>query len=220
MSVEFHWNKLDRPLELFFLDLLNTSLAHQQLPSFLSSIHVVDFCFGSIPPHITLLDCTDPYPEFYMDDSLSTATPDHSSDDMVRVKQVEKHATDMQFKIHVEYFGDATITLTTQLLLNYPSEAFMALPVKLSIKRIEFVGTLVVAYLSDRINFCFLNPSDHGAESLLVDLVIESEVGDANKQVLKNVGKIERFVIEQVRKLVDTLLVFPCYQSIELGDEE
>ncbi|CAG8792248.1 20951_t:CDS:2, partial [Racocetra persica] len=66
-----------------------------------------------------------------------------------------------------------------------------------------------------RVNFCFLAPKDP-EESLLKDVQIESEIGDEEKQVLKNVGKLERFIVDQIRKLIDDDLVFPSYYSIEL----
>jgi hypothetical protein len=34
--------------------------------------------------------------------------------------------------------------------------------------------------------------------------------------VLKNVGKVERFVVDLLRRIVDEDLVFPCYSSVDL----
>ena len=34
--------------------------------------------------------------------------------------------------------------------------------------------------------------------------------------VLKNVGKVERFIVDQLRKMLDDELVFPSYQCIQL----
>lgn len=73
---------------------------------------------------------------------------------------------------------------------------------------------------------------------MLRDVHIESVVGDEQKQgnnindtslsfslthafwkkkVLKNVGKIEKFIVDQLRKMLDDELVFPSYQLIELN---
>jgi hypothetical protein len=38
----------------------------------------------------------------------------------------------------------------------------------------------VIAYLSDRINFCFLQPEEPD-DSLIRDIRIESQIGDASK---------------------------------------
>jgi len=84
-----------------------------------------------------------------------------------------------------------------------------------------FLGELIIAYLNDRINFCFLNvPNDKSPSGLVLDLKIESEIGDRQRNVLKNVGKIERFVTDKLRSFLDRDFVFPCYQSIDLLSED
>ena len=52
--------------------------------------------------------------------------------------------------------------------------------------------------------------------SILESLSLESEVGDANKQVLKNVSKIENFITEQLKLLSDDILVFPSFYTIPI----
>ena len=46
---------------------------------------------------------------------------------------------------------------------------------------------------------------------MLKEIKVESEIGEKGKgkQVLKNVGKVERFVLEQVRKIFEEEFVFP-----------
>lgn len=44
---------------------------------------------------------------------------------------------------------------------------------------------------------------------LLSGAVVESEVGQAEKHVLKNVGKVEKFVLEVARSTLESELVFP-----------
>jgi len=48
---------------------------------------------------------------------------------------------------------------------------------------------------------------------LLQEIHVESEIGrqEDGKQVLKNVGKVEKFVLEQVRKIFEEEFVFPSY---------
>ena len=48
---------------------------------------------------------------------------------------------------------------------------------------------------------------------LLQEIKVESEIGerDGGKQSLKNVGKVERFVLEQVRKIFEEELVYPSF---------
>ena len=48
---------------------------------------------------------------------------------------------------------------------------------------------------------------------LLREIRVESEIGrqEDGKQVLKNVGKVERFVLEQVRRIFEDEFVFPSF---------
>lgn len=45
--------------------MLNMKLAELPDNSILGAVHIEHLSFGSAPPEITLLDCTDPFPEFY-----------------------------------------------------------------------------------------------------------------------------------------------------------
>ncbi|PWN36805.1 uncharacterized protein FA14DRAFT_7103 [Meira miltonrushii] len=53
-------------------------------------------------------------------------------------------------------------------------------------------------------------------ERILYNLTLETSVGQAEKHVLKNVAKVERFVVSLVRKAIGEELVFPNFYSIEL----
>ncbi|KAF9357836.1 Mitochondrial distribution and morphology protein 12 [Mortierella sp. AD094] len=86
----------------------------------------------------------------------------------------KRHENDIQLLLSVHYQGQMGFTIETEMLLNYPTFAFLALPVKLVITGFSF------------------------------------------KAVLKNVGKIERFVVEQLRKFITEDFVYPSYHSIEL----
>jgi hypothetical protein len=48
---------------------------------------------------------------------------------------------------------------------------------------------------------------------LLQEVKVESEIGEreAGKQSLKNVGKVERFVLEQVRRIFEDEFVYPSF---------
>ena len=56
--------------------------------------------------------------------------------------------------------------------------------------------------------------------SILDEVHIETEIGDEAKQVLRNVRKIETFIVEQLMALVDNLLIFPSYYSIPLESDD
>ncbi|KAG0380892.1 Mitochondrial distribution and morphology protein 12 [Mortierella sp. AD032] len=122
----------------------------------------------------------------------------------------KRHENDIQLLLAVHYQGQMGFTVETELLLNYPTYAFLTLPVKLVITGFSFRTKMLMGYLRDHVNVSFLEPEDPNER-------IESQVGDEQKQaVLKNVGKIERFVVEQLRKFITEDFVYPSYHSVEL----
>ncbi|KAJ2723661.1 Mitochondrial distribution and morphology protein 12 [Coemansia sp. Benny D115] len=139
---------------------------------------------------------------------------DQSRVAMVGDVVVERSLDDMQLTARVQYCGDMSVVLRTELQLNYPATQFASLPVRLHITKVEFAATAVVAYLHDRINFCFLEP-EAPRTSLLDGFAIRTEIGDAHQHVLKNVEKLERFITEQLRRAIDEDFVFPAYHSFE-----
>jgi len=94
-----------------------------------------------------------------------------------------------------------------------------------------FNGVAILAFIRKRAHFCFLSPEDADAlvgreddlkennggavtvGGLLEDIRVESEIGDKDHggQVLKNVGKVERFVLEQVRRIFEDEFVYPSF---------
>ncbi|CEP16899.1 hypothetical protein [Parasitella parasitica] len=155
-------------------------------------------------------------------DHLSSITPPSNA------TMTNKPSTEMDFQVHmlISYKGDMSMTVMTELRMNYPSVMFMSLPINLRVRSVEFEATAVVAYIQSMQRVCvsMLEPEDNragstrdiGMDSLLRDVHIETIVGDEQKQVLKNVGKIEKFIVDQLRKMLDDELVFPSYQLIQL----
>ncbi|KAH7391037.1 mitochondrial distribution and morphology protein 12 [Phaeosphaeria sp. MPI-PUGE-AT-0046c] len=153
----------------------------------------------------------------------------------------EKSPEDIQVVAHVQYSGDIKMSLTAEILLDYPMQSFVGIPLKLNITGLTFDGVALLAYIKKRAHFCFLSPDD--AESLvgsdtgfnglqtdsegenaqpiqrpkigglLENIRVESEIGGqgSGKQVLKNVGKVESFVLEQVRRIFEDEFVYPSF---------
>jgi distribution and morphology protein 12 len=149
--------------------------------------------------------------------------------------------SDLQVVARVKYAGDVRMTLTAEILLDYPMPSFVGIPLKLSITGMTFDGVAILASIKKRAHFCFLSPEDAealvGAEGsgndeqgssltadtgasaekrlggLLQEIRVESEIGrkENGKQVLKNVGKVEKFVLEQVRRIFEEEFVFPSF---------
>lgn len=149
--------------------------------------------------------------------------------------------SDLQVVARVQYAGDVRMTLTAEILLDYPMPSFVGIPLELSIIGITFDGVAILASIKKRMHFCFLSPDDAealiGAEGraneeqgrspapataasgekglggLLQEIRVESEIGrkENGKQVLKNVGKVEKFVVEQIRAIFEDEFVFPSF---------
>ncbi|TGZ83863.1 hypothetical protein EX30DRAFT_338463 [Ascodesmis nigricans] len=128
---------------------------------------------------------------------------------------------DTQIIARVRYAGDVRLELTAELLFEYPVASFVGLPVRLVVTGCTFDGMACIAYIRRKAHFCFLDedPAEENMESrnsgveksLLRQINVESEIGEKGKgkQVLKNVGKVERFVLEQVRRIFEEEFVFP-----------
>ncbi|KAF3057255.1 Mitochondrial distribution and morphology protein 12 [Daldinia childiae] len=153
----------------------------------------------------------------------------------------EPRIDDLQAVFRIKYAGDVKLMLTAEILLDYPMPSFVGIPVKLNITGLTFDGVGVVAYIRKRVHFCFLSPEDalaavgqdddnggdgdeqgtgttSGARkgrlgSLLQEVRVESEIGqrEGTKQSLKNVGKVEKFVLEQVRRIFEEEFVYPSF---------
>ncbi|CAG8510164.1 11722_t:CDS:2 [Ambispora leptoticha] len=232
MSFDIFWEKLDQQVAQNVQDLLNSHFRNtNNKPSFIGDIEISEFDFGTMPPVIEIIDMTEPFPEFYLPDDeveearseadlLGNEEAEQQSDELYNRTEEEedivlKKDTDAQVHISFSYQGNMRMTVSTELRMNYPSMMFMSLPIRLTVTGFNFSGTGIIAYLRRRVNFCFLEPKDPN-ESLLKEVHIESEVGDKEKQVLKNVGKIERFIVDQLRKVIDEDFVFPSYYSVDL----
>lgn len=154
----------------------------------------------------------------------------------------------IQLHFRVTYESNMRLTLTTSLIVDFPSTSFMTLPMKISVTGFIFIGEVVVAYESrgQRLHLCIvddLHPygpksnqsavaySDHALSDagipasqkplsagirLLPSIFIESEVGQADKHVLKNGTRVERFIQDVIRKTLEEELIFPNYHTILL----
>ncbi|EMC98648.1 hypothetical protein BAUCODRAFT_65552 [Baudoinia panamericana UAMH 10762] len=172
----------------------------------------------------------------YRDRRQSAAIVDYS-DGQEQPESTRSHTVDtedLQVVFHVTYDGNIKLSLTAEVFLDYPMPSFVGIPLTLNITGLTFDGVGILAYIKKRAHLCFLAPEDAealvGGEAsvespseetepakrvgaLLEDIRIESEMGqaDSGKQVLKNVGKIERFVLEQVQRIFEDEFVYPSF---------
>jgi distribution and morphology protein 12 len=147
----------------------------------------------------------------------------------------DQSPNDIQVVTHVKYAGNMRLSLTAEILLDYPMPSFVGIPLQLNITGLRFDGVAILAYIKKRAHVCFLSPEHAEAfaggdaepadgtgasESrqgriggLLEEIKVESEIGqkEPGKQVLKNVGKVEKFILEQVRRIFEDEFVYPSY---------
>jgi distribution and morphology protein 12 len=57
-------------------------------------------------------------------------------------------------------------------------------------------------------------------QRLLPSIYIESEIGQTDKHVLKNVTRVERFIQDVIRKTVEEELVFPNFHTLVMGEPD
>jgi len=166
---------------------------------------------------------------------------------------VKNDHPNIQLHLRITHQSNLRLTLTTSLLINYPSPSFMSLPMKLSVTGLIFTGEVVVAYegARSRVHICILDDLDpYGPAGdrtnrqstysddtipesgsprpsgkplpvglrLLPSIFIESEIGQADKHVLKNGTRVEKFIQDVIRKTVEEELLFPNYHTIILKE--
>ena len=137
-------------------------------------------------------------------------------------KSTPSQIPSIQLHVNLTYTSDLTLTLLTSLTVHYPASVFMSLPLKLSITGLQLAADIIVAFDGEK-NRVHLTIIDEGDEEgvpvgmrLLPEMRIDSEVGHSDAHVLRNVGKIERFIADVMRKTLVDELVFPNFHTIAL----
>ncbi|TRM59217.1 hypothetical protein BD626DRAFT_409267, partial [Schizophyllum amplum] len=245
-----------------------------ETPSFIGPVQVASLDFGSTSPDVELVDLRDIYRDFLEDDEDTSdekepvkVTETDPVDDEDGYEWEERTPSkspsldsldppdpppeppaaqpNLQMHLYVTWESDLRITLTTSLLINYPSPSFMSLPIKLSVTGLVFTGEVAIAYEGERrrVHLCVLDDLDpYGpatakrrdptppefrlddseppvGQRLLPSIVIESEIGQADKHVLRNVTRVEKFIQDMIRKTVEEELVFPNFHTLVMGDQ-
>ena len=129
--------------------------------------------------------------------------------------------TDIQIIARIHYEGNPRAQIQAELDFNYPSSSFISLPIRLTLTGVSFSGLALIASIRNRVHFCLLEDEDDIEEDekwehMLRDIHLESEIGERGKGVLKNVGKVERFLLEQGRRIISEEFVFPSFYTFIL----
>ena len=235
MSLDINWENLLKewldPLkccELFTLKI------NEKLPENapLNNLKVTQFDFTNCkPPKIEFTDLNDIRDEFLLAagkcrniqspppseinlELNSTGTIDATSLLYTRPIDTLKDAIlqdGLETTIQLEFNDDALrIEFEADAVLNVPVPGFLALPLKFTLSRLNISGQIILALTPqfDRIFLSLPNPPTEFDFQLAVD------VGDADNHVLRNVARIERFLLEQIKIFLNDRMVMP--QFIEL----
>ncbi|CAD6589083.1 MAG: Mitochondrial distribution and morphology protein 12 [Cyphobasidiales sp. Tagirdzhanova-0007] len=116
----------------------------------------------------------------------------------------------LQLHFRARYSGNMSISVQTSIKVNYPSTSFMSLPLSMQVSAIAFEGIIIIAYEGDRkrlhVSIVDMERSE-GSQGL------KSEVGQSDKLVLKDVGKVEQFVLDTASKALEDEIAWPNFQS-------
>ncbi|RCK65522.1 Mitochondrial distribution and morphology protein 12 [Candida viswanathii] len=154
---------------------------------------------------------------------------------------------DIQLIVEFNYKGNLHMNILVNLLVNYPSPNFISLPIKLHITDIEIHSIATVAYLKKSVFLSFLcdvndetipefnNNSQSTGENFIeyyannnnrerIDIIkrikIESEIGEIESNILRNVGKVEKFLVEQLRNILREEIAWPSWICLDMNEEE
>jgi distribution and morphology protein 12 len=152
---------------------LNTPLSQQQRFNLMHSFHRSPFVapqhpfsnglyFGSPPTVVTSPSGWNSRPssvveEDWIDDEDINRVSDPSSIPASHTSSLlNQKSTEMDFQVHmlISYKGDMSMTVVTELRMNYPSVMFMSLPIHLCVRSVEFEATAVVAYIQSMNRVC------------------------------------------------------------------
>ncbi|TIA87675.1 hypothetical protein E3P99_03037 [Wallemia hederae] len=248
MSVDIDYTKLDQTLADSLLTILNERLSDMQKPSILGHIEFTELSWGDIPPDIELEEITDLSADFDESGSEDEQEElegedgeggedkkDHRDGDIQKDAQTPSQTTsppkkpstipNMQIQLRITHESDMRLTLLTNLLINFPSPGFMSLPVKLTVRGIVLHSKAVIGIdsLKRQVHLSLVEPNaeDEDEDShnhILQSLIVESEIGDVDRHTLKNVRKVENFVLEYLRSLLSNEIVWPNYHTFILGE--
>ena len=212
----------------------------QSGPQTPQSVHHQSTSFGSVSPPSTTSPPSRPISRdrSYFGSQRASVNLDGPGEQTPPTNQaeIERNPEDTQIVFHVTYSGDVKLSMTAEVFLDFPMPSFVGIPLKLNITGVTFNGVGILAYIKNRAHLSFLSPEDAealvGSEDahmsldgagtsaqpsrvggLLEEIKIESEMGETGegKQVLKNVGKIEKFILEQVQRIFEEEFVYPSF---------
>ncbi|KNZ43657.1 mitochondrial distribution and morphology protein 12 [Puccinia sorghi] len=237
MSIEIDWLSLTPSIAESLTERLNRILSNLSRPDFIGPITIQSIEFGDIAPDVEIMDIRDVSRGFRIADNEShlSSSPECSSTRTAKAEDGHSQPS-LQMHLRLSYDGNLRIRFSTALVLNHPAAEFMSLPLRAAVVGMGFDAEIILAIEGDRSKFhlSILEPPlpelplyEDSAENsikrtsigarILPHLFVETEVGNADRHVLRNVGKVERFLTETTRNLICEEFLYPTFQTFEWG---
>ena len=241
MSLEIDWeNLLQEWLDPKICCELFTHKINEKLPenSPLINLKVTQFDFTNCkPPKIEFTDLNDIHDEFLLAAgrcrNILSPPPSESNLDLNATGIID--ATSLLYSrpteslkdailqdgietaMQVEFNDDALrVEFEADAVLNVPVPGFLALPLKFTLSRLNLSGKIILA-LTPQFDRVFVSLPSPPTE---FDFQIAVDVGDPANHVLRNVAKIERFLLEQIKIFLNDRMVLPQFIELPLKIKE
>ncbi|KAI9272243.1 hypothetical protein EDC94DRAFT_595834 [Helicostylum pulchrum] len=126
----------------------------------------------------------------------------------------------MRAEIDFEYNDQVTLGIETQLILNWPKQAFAALPISLVLSVVRFSGTLTIELISPPATTTqpeiplerYIAISSH--PDFILDLKVQSLIGSRTK--LEDIPKLRDLIQTKLRNVYIDKLVYPTFVKIKV----
>ncbi|KAL0073530.1 hypothetical protein F4703DRAFT_1799638 [Phycomyces blakesleeanus] len=126
----------------------------------------------------------------------------------------------MRAEIDFEYNDQITLGIETQLILNWPRQAFAALPVSLVLSVVKFSGTLTIELINppetttkpERPLERYIAISSYS--DFVLDLNVRSLIGSRTK--LEDIPKLTDLITSKLRSLYIDRLVYPTFVKVKV----
>ncbi|KAK4514354.1 uncharacterized protein ATC70_001947 [Mucor velutinosus] len=126
----------------------------------------------------------------------------------------------MRAEIDFEYNDQVTLGIETQLILNWPKQAFAALPISLVLSVVRFSGTLTIELISPPATTTqpeiplerYIAISSHS--DFVLDLKVQSLIGSRTK--LEDIPKLRDLIQTKLRNVYIDKLVYPTFVKIKV----
>lgn len=238
MSIEIDWLSLTPSIAEKLTERLNGLLANLSTPDFLGPLRIQSIDFGDVAPEVEIVDIRDVSRGFRIADGEShpSSSPECSSGPTIKPDDDGHSQPSLQIHLRLTYDGNLRLRFSTALVLNHPAAEFMSLPLRATVVGVGFDAEIILAIEGDRSKFhlSLLEPphselplyEEYSVENglkrnssigarILPHLFVETEVGNADRHVLRNVGKVERFLTETTRSLICEEFLYPTFQTFE-----